>query len=116
MESSYFVYILASRSRTLYVGVTNDLERRVSEHKFGVRPGFTKKYAVNRLVFFEETSDIEAAIAREKQLKGWLRRRKVELIEASNLGWKDLSEDWGISQKRSAPEISTGNRGRPTQR
>ena len=72
------------------------MERRVKEHKLGVRPGFTKKYAVNRLVFFEETSDIEEAIAREKQLKGWLRRRKIGLIETFNPEWKDLSEDWGV--------------------
>ena len=71
----YYVYIMASRSRTLYTGVTNDLNRRVWEHKHGTIPGFTKRYRVNRLVHFESTSNVSAAIAREKQIKGWSRAK-----------------------------------------
>lgn len=78
----YYVYIVASVSRTLYIGVTNDLRRRVYEHKTSAIPGFTARYKVNRLVYFEPSETPEAAIAREKQLKGWVRRRKVALIEA----------------------------------
>ncbi len=89
---SYCVYIVASRSRVLYTGVTNDLERRVFEHKTKLTPGFTSKYNVDRLVYYEDTDDIVAAIAREKQLKSWLRSRKIALIEATNPSWSDLSE------------------------
>jgi len=91
---SYYVYILASRSGVLYIGVTNDIERRMSEHKAGHRAGFAERYNVRRLVYFEETADIRAAIQREKELKGWVRRKKVALIESVNPGWKDLSEGW----------------------
>jgi putative endonuclease len=91
---TYYVYIMASRSRTLYVGITSDLTRRVWEHKNGMKPGFTSNYRVDRLVFFEETSDVNAAIAREKQIKGWLRCKKIALIESMNPTWSDLSEGW----------------------
>jgi putative endonuclease len=87
----YFVYILASKSRTLYVGVTNDLQRRLYEHKHKLGLGFTSKYNINRLVYYERTEDVNAAIAREKELKGWLRARKIELIESINPTWDDLS-------------------------
>ena len=90
----YFVYIMASLSGTLYIGVTKNLERRVMEHKMKLIPGFTSKYNVTRLVFYEETGDVEEAINREKQIKGWLRSKKVELIESSNPKWRDLSEGW----------------------
>jgi putative endonuclease len=90
----YYVYILASRSRTLYVGVTNDLRRRLWEHKQGVRQGFTRDYRVTMLVYFESASDVRAAIAREKQLKRWPRWRKERLIEVGNKDWHDLSVDW----------------------
>lgn len=93
-SKSYWVYILASRTTTLYVGVTNSLERRMYEHKEGLVPGFTSKYGVNRLVYQECFGDIRDAIAREKQIKGWVRRRKIELIESMNPEWKDLSEGW----------------------
>jgi putative endonuclease len=89
----YYVYILASLSRVLYVGVTNNLQRRIREHKRGVVPGFTRNYHVTTLVYFESTSDVRAAIAREKQLKRWPRQRKVRLIEAGNRDWRDLSVD-----------------------
>lgn len=88
MTRQYYVYIMTNRSRTLYVGVTNDLERRVHEHKSGLVEGFTKRYKINRLVYFAETSNIEGAITREKEIK------KIDLVEAANPGWKDLSEGW----------------------
>ena len=91
---SYYIYILANESKMTYIGVTNDLERRVSEHKLKLVDGYTKKYNLNRLVYYEETGDVWAAIEREKQLKGWLRSRKVALIEEDNPEWRDLSEGW----------------------
>ncbi len=88
---AYYVYILASKERgTLYVGVTNDLLRRVYEHKEGLAEGFTKRHGVKRLVYFETHDSIEAAIAREKHLKRWRRDWKVELIERDNPRWADL--------------------------
>jgi putative endonuclease len=90
---TYYVYILANKSRTLYVGVTNNLERRVYEHKHNLVAGFTSRYRIDRLVYFEETGDVQAAIAREKQLKGWLRAKKVALIESVNPTWEDLSAE-----------------------
>lgn len=91
MKKSYFVYILASISRVLYIGVTNDLNRRLWEHKEGLLEGFTKKYHVHKLVYYEEYLDIQDAIMREKQLKSWRRSKKVALIEESNPGWSELS-------------------------
>jgi putative endonuclease len=90
----YFVYILASPSRTLYVGVTNDLERRVHEHKHKLVPGFTAKYGVTRLVHMETFANIDEAIAREKELKGWRREKKLVVIETQNPKWWDLSHGW----------------------
>jgi putative endonuclease len=89
-SKNYYVYILASISRTLYVGVTNDLERRVAEHAQGLTRGFAAKYHVGRLVYFEAFEEIEAAIPREKQLKGWRRAKKIELIGSVNPSWNDL--------------------------
>ena len=92
---SYYVYIMTNRSGTLYIGVTNDLERRTYEHKMGlVASSFTSRYKTDRLVYFEESNDVQEAIAREKQLKGWLRKRKIALIVAMNPTWRDLSEGW----------------------
>jgi len=88
------VYILASASKVLYTGVTSDLFRRVYEHKNALVPGFTSRYHIVRLVHFEDFPDMAAAIAREKQIRGWLRAKKVALIEATNPEWKDLSEGW----------------------
>ena len=89
---SYFVHILASRKNgTLYVGVTNNIARRVYEHKKKLLPGFTSKYAVNRLVYFEEMANVNDAIIREKQIKGWVRKKK---IESTNPDWDDLSATW----------------------
>ena len=84
---------MASRSRVLYVGVTNDLPRRVEEHKNGLVPGFTSQYHVNRLVHFEEFSSICDAIGREKEIKGWTRSRKIALIERRNSTWEDLGAE-----------------------
>lgn len=99
----YYIYILTNRSRTLYTGVTNDLMRRIYEHKHKLVPGFTAKYHINRLVYFEETEDILAAISREKQIKGRLRSKKVALIESVNPKWEDLSTTWNVdSSLRSA--------------
>jgi putative endonuclease len=100
---SYFVYILSSSSGTLYTGVTNDLHRWMYEHKNKLVPGFTERYNVTRLVYFEETRDIDAAIRREKEIKGWLRKRKIELIVGMNPTWKDLSEDWFEHEGKSKP-------------
>jgi len=88
----YYIYIMASRSRVLYTGVTNDLARRVNEHKQGLITGFTSRYRVNRLVHFKEFADIRDAIAREKEIKGWKRSRKTSLIERRNPTWEDLAE------------------------
>ncbi len=92
---SYWVYIMASDHRTLYTGVTNDLERRLFEHREGLTKGFTKKYNVHRLVYFEEADHPMTAIVREKQIKGWDRAKRVALIEERNPEWKDLSDEWG---------------------
>ena len=86
---AYYVYIMASRSRVLYTGVTNDLPRRVDEHKRGLIPGFTSTYRITRLVHFEAFADVHEAIAREKQIKGWVRARKIRLIEQHNPTWED---------------------------
>ena len=91
---TYYVYIMASRSRVLYTGVTNDLARRVCEHKRGLTPGFTSRYHVTRLVYFEEFGHVRDAIAREKQLKDWVRVRKMRLIEQKNPTWEDLADTW----------------------
>jgi putative endonuclease len=94
MEKSYCVYILTNHHKTvLYTGVTNDLARRVQEHKDGVVKGFTQKYKCHILVYYEVTDDINAAIEREKQIKGGSRSAKEKLIESINPDWRDLSED-----------------------
>ena len=93
-SNEYFVYILSNKSGTLYIGVTNNLELRLFQHKNKLNQGFTQKYNIDRLVYFESTDDITAAIAREKQLKGMLRTKKLELIKSMNPGFSDLSEDW----------------------
>jgi putative endonuclease len=94
-EYNYCVYIVGSRTGTLYVGMTNDLHRRVSEHKSGEFEGFASKYSCNRLVYFESFDDVRKAIDREKQVKGWRRRKKIALIEVLNPRWQDLAEKWG---------------------
>jgi putative endonuclease len=94
VEKSYVVYIMSNESKMLYVGVTNDLQKRVFQHKSKLIPGFTKKYNLYKLVYFEIFADIRAAITREKEIKGWLRSKKVALITAKNPQWNDLAENW----------------------
>ncbi len=90
MRRVYHVHILTNNSGTLYVGVTNDLERRIGEHRLGLVDGFTKKYRLKRLIYCEETSDIQAALAREKQIKKWRREKKIALVNTLNPEWCDL--------------------------
>ena len=90
----YYVYIMSSYSYVLYTGITKDLERRVYQHKNKMICGFTKKYNINSLVYFEVTNDVTAAIRREKEIKGWTRKKKMALILGMNPNWKDLSEGW----------------------
>jgi putative endonuclease len=87
----YYVYILANRSKTLYTGVSNNLVRRVSEHKKKEIPGFTRSYNIDCLVYYESFGEIRSAIQREKQIKGWLRAKKIALVESMNPGWRDLT-------------------------
>lgn len=94
MSRNYFVYILASKSRRVYIGVTSNLEQRTWQHKNKVVEGFTGQYNIDRLVYFEETTDAQAALEREKELKGWRREKKLALIETGNPTWCDLSEGW----------------------
>lgn len=89
----YCVYIMSSISKVLYIGISSNLKKRTWEHKNKIVEGFTKKYNVNRLVYFEQTEDISSAIAREKQLKNWTRIKKINLIEKTNPGWKDLYKE-----------------------
>ena len=93
-EKTYFVYIMTNRSKTLYTGVTQSLIRRVREHKQGTGSSFTSKYKMDRLVYFERFQDIHNAIEREKQIKGWLRIRKIAVIVSVNPAWRDLSHEW----------------------
>ncbi|MGC2161451.1 MAG: GIY-YIG nuclease family protein [Silvibacterium sp.] len=94
-ERCYYAYITASRTHVLYIGVTGGIERRIAQHKSHTPKGFTARYRCDRLVWFERYRTPGAAIAREKELKGWRRTRKIELIERENPTWIDLSEDWG---------------------
>ena len=89
----YYVYIMSNRTHVLYIGVTNDLDSRAAQHQEGAHPGFTQLYHLNRLVYFERQDKIADAIAREKQLKGWRRSRKIALIESLNPQWSDLSRE-----------------------
>jgi putative endonuclease len=98
MPRTYFVYILANRSRTLYVGITNHIQRRVLDHRRGAASAFTRRYMIRRLVYVESTTDVRAAIAREKQIKGWLRAKKLALIEQANPEWADLASGWGADE------------------
>lgn len=94
MTKHYYVYIMANPRQRIYTGVTNDLERRVKEHKQKRAPGFTAKYDCTELVYYEVTEDVRAAIEREKHIKGWMRRKKLALITSVNPTWRDLSADW----------------------
>jgi len=112
---SYCVYIMASKSRVVYVGITKNLCRRVWEHRHGVVPGFTREYKCHRLVYFEVFQYVGNAIAREKQIKGWLRRKKIASIESMNPTGEDLSEKWfeatpSVDEKKSkaGPSLRSG--------
>ena len=94
-EHQYYVYLLTnSNNKVMYIGMTNDLRRRVYQHKKKLIPGFTQKYNVHKLVYYERTNDVRAAIAREKQIKKWRREKKNNLVISANPEWKDLSEGW----------------------
>lgn len=95
MNRTYYVYLITNwNNKVLYIGVTNNLERRIYQHKNKLIKGFTEKYNVNKLVYFEQTSDIESAIAREKEIKKWRREKKNRLIESTNKDWQDLTKKW----------------------
>ena len=110
MEKTYHVYLLASRSRVLYTGVTNDLMSRVGQHREGKVSSFTAKYRIHRLVYVETFHDVRAAIAREKQIKSWTRDKRAEVIQAANPTWLDLAADWFPAYPRNAgPSASLGS-------
>lgn len=106
MDRKYWVYIIASLRGTLYIGMTNNIERRVWEHKSGLFEGFACKYHCDRLVYFESFDDVRNAIDREKQLKGWRRSKKIWLIESHNRRWQDLAETWGAKIAFAGESIS----------
>ena len=95
IEHKYFAYIVCSRSGTLYIGMTNSIYRRALEHKLGEVEGFSSKYHCDRMVYYESFDDVQKAIGREKQMKGWRRSKKIALIESKNPRWEDLAEKWG---------------------
>jgi putative endonuclease len=108
-EHRYFVYILSSKSRRIYTGVTGNLFGRVMQHKRGEIEGFTQRYKINRLVYYGEFQYIRDAIRRETTIKGWLRSKKVTLIESENPTWEDLADDWGkpLPRLKSSPVVQT---------
>ena len=114
-EHRYFVYIMSSKSRRLYTGVTNNIERRVAQHKAGEIKGFTQQYNINRLVCLEVFQHIGNAIHREKEIKHWVRTRRVALIEHDNPTWDDLSEDWGKPIKLLKPVVAPAKADPPRQ-
>ena len=105
MSRTYWIYVLASRTRNLYVGVTNDLQRRMIEHRQGLVPGFTSRYKTFRLVHCEQFGDIREAIAREKEIKGWRREKKIWLIERDNSTWQDIAENFAPVKSRSLTAV-----------
>jgi putative endonuclease len=105
-EKRYYVYIMASRSLNLYTGVTNGIYQRVLQHKSGEIDGFTKKYNINRLVYYETFEHIGNAIAREKQVKAWTRAKRLALIKAMNPTWQDLAEGWGAKAELQIPRFA----------
>ena len=106
-EKHYYVYIMSSRSLTLYVGVTNSISQRALQHKSGEVEGFTKQYRINRLVYYEIFKYIGNAIAREKEIKGWSRAKKQALIKSMNPTWQDLAESWGKPIAQLTPRIAS---------
>jgi len=104
-DHEYFVYIVCSRSGTLYIGMTNSIYRRALQHKGGEIEGFSSEYYCNRLVYYEGFDDVHKAIGREKQLKGWTRAKKISLIESKNPRWEDLAEKWGAEVRFAGESI-----------
>ena len=107
-ESVRYVYIMCSVTRVLYTGSTTDLRRRVYQHKHGLIPGFTQEYSITRLVYFESTNHVRAALERERQIKGWRREKKLNLIESVNAGWLDLAADWYSESNGQGPSLRSG--------
>jgi len=105
-EKRYYVYIMASRSLTLYTGVTGDIYRRALQHKAGEIDGFTKKYNIDRLVYYETFKYVNNALAREKQIKAWTRAKRLALIKTMNAAWQDLAEGWGELTKLQIPRFA----------
>ena len=109
MAKTYYTYIMTNKSGTLYTGVANDIFRRVWEHKTGKGSAFTGKYKITRLIYYEEYGDIREAILREKQIKGWVRVKKITLIETENPKWEDLSRDWfEVDPVKGDPSLRSG--------
>ncbi|HVI07948.1 MAG TPA: GIY-YIG nuclease family protein [Candidatus Binatia bacterium] len=108
-EHEYFVYIMSSSTGTLYIGMTNSIYRRALQHKRGDIEGFSSQYHCDRLVYYESYDDVHKAIGREKQLKGWLRARKIALIESRNPRWADLAEKWGAEMLFPGESIKVKN-------
>ena len=104
-EKRYYVYIMASRSLTLYTGVTGDVYQRALQHKAGEIDGFTKKYHINRLVYYETFKYVNNALAREKQIKAWTRAKRLALIKTMNPAWQNLAEGWGEQTKLQIPHF-----------
>src|SRR5271154_1352099 len=104
-EKRYYVQVMASRSLTLYTGVTGDIYQRALQHKAGEIEGFTKKYSINRLVYYETFKYVNNAIAREKQIKAWTRAKRLALIKTMNPTWQDLAEGWGDPIKLQIPHF-----------
>jgi putative endonuclease len=105
-ERRYYVYIMASRSLTLYTGVTGNVYHRALQHMTGEIEGFTKKYRINRLVYYETFKYVNNALAREKQIKAWTRAKRLALIKTMNPAWQDLAEDWGKPTKLQIPRFA----------
>jgi putative endonuclease len=116
MTRSYSIYILASRSRNLYTGVTGDLQRRMLEHRLGLLPGFTTRYRAFRLVHFETFGKIHSAIAREKEIKAWRREKKIRLIESKNPSWEDLAQTLPQIYHSTAPQVDPSGSPKPGDR
>jgi putative endonuclease len=104
-EKPYYVYIMASRSQTLYTGVTGDIYQRALQHKAGEIEGFTKKYHINRLVYYEMFKYVNNALTREKQVKAWTRAKRLALIKTMNPAWQDLAKGWGELTKLQIPHF-----------
>jgi putative endonuclease len=104
-KREYYMYIMASKTGVLYIGVTNSLIHRVDQHKYSRIKGFTNKYKCTKLVYFETTDDVGVAISREKELKNWRRAKKTKLINSTNPSWRDLAKDWYGEENTQEPSL-----------